>query len=87
MNLRQATRILLYSSDFCGYCKKAEAFFKNNGVQYEKLDVLTEEGEKAFDETKKKYNHKTIPMIFVNDEFIGGYDDLMKKVENGEYVV
>lgn len=49
--------------------------------------MTTEEGDVAYHETKTKYNFKTIPMIFVNDEFIGGYDALMSKVSNGEYVV
>lgn len=34
MNLREARKVVLFSSDFCGYCKKAEAFFKANGVKY-----------------------------------------------------
>ena len=30
------------------------------------------------------YNHKTVPIIFFNDQFVGGYDDfieLYKKIE------
>lgn len=33
-------------------------------------------------ELKKKYNWKTIPMIFVKGDFIGGYDDMMQKINN-----
>lgn len=67
MNLRHAKRLIMYSSEFCGFCKKAEAFFNNNGIKFQKISVLTEEGEEAFNAIKKKYNHKTIPMIVVND--------------------
>ena len=44
MNLKRVCSVEIYSSDFCHSCKKAEAFFKNNGVYYCKTDITSEEG-------------------------------------------
>lgn len=33
---------------------------------------------------KKKHNWKTIPLIFVKGQFVGGFSDLMEKIGKGE---
>ena len=87
MNLKKATKLLIYSSDFCPFCHKAEAFFRNNQLHFNRVDVLSDEGEQEVSKLKAKYGWPTIPMIFVNDTFIGGYSDMMKKLKSGELIV
>lgn len=41
-NMKQQCGIEVYSSEFCGYCKKTEAFFKKHGVSFCKMDVTSE---------------------------------------------
>lgn len=77
----KAMRIVMYGSDFCGFCKKAAAVFKKHNRQCEYIDTTTEKGAQLRSELSKKLNYHTIPMIFINDEFIGGYDDLKTKMD------
>jgi glutaredoxin len=42
-------KILLYALSTCAWCKKVKAFFKENGIEYEYIDV-----DLADDETRNK---------------------------------
>jgi len=51
---------------------------ENAGLKYEE-HVLTSSEE--FDELKARSGHMTVPQIFVGDVFIGGSDDLDRRLE------
>jgi glutaredoxin 3 len=69
-----AARIILYSADWCGYCARARRLLDAKGVQYEEIDVDVVEGARA--QMQVKSGRSTIPQIFINDQHIGGADDL-----------
>lgn len=35
----------------------------------------------------KRLNYNTIPMIFINDKFVGGYDELKAMVDKKELIL
>jgi glutaredoxin-related protein len=39
---------------------------------------------KQLSEAKEKYNWPTVPIIWKGDEFIGGFTDLQRLLEDGE---
>jgi len=55
---------------------RAKELFKDMGVEYEEKNVLDHQEEHA--KLAEKHNWLTVPMIFIGDEFIGGYDELAK---------
>lgn len=59
-------KIKIITGEDCIYCKKAKALLDQMMVQYEEIDVL--DADQVF---------KTVPQIFINDNRIGGYTDLM----------
>jgi glutaredoxin 3 len=69
-----AARIILYSADWCGYCARARRLLDAKGVQFEEIDVDVVEGARA--QMQAKSGRSTIPQIFINDQHIGGADDL-----------
>jgi glutaredoxin 3 len=69
-----AARIIMYSADWCGYCARARRLLDSKGAQYEEIDVDIVAG--ARQEMQAKTGRSTIPQIFINDEHIGGSDDL-----------
>jgi glutaredoxin 3 len=69
-----AARIILYSADWCGYCARARRLLDAKGVKYEEIDVDVVEGARA--QMQAKSGRSTIPQIFINDQHIGGADDL-----------
>ena len=77
-------RVLIYSKVPCPYCVRAKNFFTAKGVKFEEIDLSGKYDE--LDALKQRTGHMTLPQIFVNDEFIGGYDDLMERVNGGSLV-
>lgn len=70
-------QITIYTKDFCPYCTAAKDFFTTLGVEYTEKDIRDPQHQDEHMKLVEEYNHRTIPMILINDECIGGYDDLM----------
>lgn len=68
-------QITIYSTPVCPYCKRAKAVFDDLKLSYKEIDLA--EDEKLRNEMIEKYQWQTVPMIFVGEEFIGGYDDMI----------
>jgi len=81
----------IYGTKNCENCTKIKEFFnkkfkksKTVVVRYYDIDVLIKKKIiKNYCEFQEKMepfinNHKTVPIIFFNDTFVGGYDDFMQ---------
>ena len=74
--------ITMYSGPMCAFCDAAKRLLNRNNLEYKVIDVST--GPDLRDEMIKKPNGKrTIPQIFINDEHIGGYQELRDLEKNG----
>jgi glutaredoxin 3 len=69
-------KVLMYSTAVCPYCVRAEQLLKRKGVQeIEKIRVdLQPELRVAMME---KTGRRTVPQIYINGVYVGGYDDLV----------
>jgi len=68
-------KVLMYTTEVCPYCVRAEQLLKRKGVQViEKVRVDLQPEIRA--EMMKKTGRRTVPQIYINDEYVGGYDDL-----------
>jgi glutaredoxin 3 len=76
-----AARIIMYSTDWCGYCARARRLLDSKGAPYEEIDVDVVAGARA--EMQAKSGRSTIPQIFINDQHIGGADDLYALERDG----
>ncbi|MEO8343751.1 MAG: glutaredoxin 3 [Gallionella sp.] len=68
-------KVLMYSTATCPYCIRAEQLLKRKGVQQiEKIRVdIQPELRVAMME---KTGRRTVPQIYINDVYVGGYDEL-----------
>lgn len=68
-------KVLMYTTAVCPYCVRAEQLLKRKGVlEIDKVRVdLQPELRIAMME---KTGRRTVPQIYINDEHVGGYDDL-----------
>jgi len=70
-------KIIIYSSNNCGYCELAKNLLDSLNYQYQ--DINIQEIPDKRDEMLKRSNGKrTVPQIFISDLHVGGYDDLNK---------
>ena len=72
---KENIKILLYTKDGCSYCDMAKELLEENRINHEIVDL-------SFDlDLQKKLIDKTgqvtVPYVFVNDKFIGGYNNLL----------
>ena len=73
--------VKIYTKLNCKYCKSAKEFFKKHNIDYEEVVVRKDEIDSFKEENTKKWNVeiKSFPQILMNDEYVGGYDDLLNK--------
>ncbi len=71
----------IYSTKTCAYCTRAKRELANRGYSYvEKyIDNSPEYKKELFERLPTA---KTVPQIFYADKLIGGYDDLVRYLEN-----
>lgn len=66
--------IVVYTTKVCPYCVRAKQLLERKGASYKEVDVShDQEARMALVERTKQ---RTVPQIFINDQHIGGYDDL-----------
>lgn len=72
--------VKIYTSPTCPYCLMAKTFMKNNGIEFEEIDVSG--NEQVAMEIIKKSGHIGVPIIEVNGSYIAGFDEeeLKKKL-------
>ena len=64
--------VVLYATDWCGYCKKTREFFAANGIRYTEHDI--EKSSTALSE-HKKLGGNGVPLIVVGGEVINGWNE------------
>lgn len=76
-------KIEIYSTTYCPYCTRAKALMDAKDLDYTEIDVTGDDNARIA-LMEKSGGRKTVPQIFINDESIGGYDDLRALEENGK---
>lgn len=68
-------KIEIYTTNLCPYCVRAKELLKKKGQQYQEIDVSDNYELKA-KMAERTGGKRTVPQIFINDQHIGGCDDL-----------
>jgi glutaredoxin 3 len=75
-------KIKIYTTEHCPYCIAAKKLCESKGLEYQEID-LTHDFE-GLAKIKEKTGMQTVPQIFVNEEFIGGYTEFRQLNNSGE---
>ena len=76
-------KVEVYSSRHCPYCVMAKQLLDRKGVAYTEIRVDLDPTKRQ--EMIKKSRQRTVPQIFINDEPIGGYTDLVA-INNSQHL-
>ncbi|MCX6814289.1 MAG: thioredoxin family protein [Candidatus Aenigmarchaeota archaeon] len=68
----KAPKVKVYSTPTCPYCYMAKDFLKQNGVQFEDINVA--ENHQAAHEMIEKSGQMGVPVIEINGKMIVGFD-------------
>lgn len=70
-----AAKVEVYSSMWCPFCYRAKKLLKDKGIAFDEIDVDGDPKVRAAMRERAEGRH-TVPQIFINDEGIGGSDEL-----------
>lgn len=66
-------KIILYGTEFCPWCQRAEEFFEENKIKFKYIDVGKDK--ESGMEMIEKSGQKGVPVIEIDDEIIIGFDE------------
>lgn len=69
------TDITIYTTELCGYCRRAKALLNEKGVAFTEIDVSYDPAERAR-MMQRAGGRRTVPQIFIGAKHVGGCDDL-----------
>ena len=68
---RAQANVVLYATDWCGYCKQTKRFLDSKGIPFKEFDIEKDvEARKAYE----ALGGRGIPLIDVNGTLIRGFD-------------
>ena len=74
--------IIVYSTSWCQPCKLAKKLLYERGLDYQEIDI--EEKGWSREDLFEITGGRTVPQIVINDDTIGGYDDLIRLDQEGK---
>ena len=75
-------KVEIYCTEFCGYCTATRLLLKKRGLKFDEVLVSTDD--KARAEMQERSGSSSVPQIFINDQPIGGFDELYDLNESGD---
>lgn len=75
-------KVILYTKEQCPYCRLAKDLLSAKQVKFDEIRVDLDADE--LEKMVRLSNRRTVPQIFINDQPIGGYDDLAALAKSGK---
>ena len=73
-------KAIVYSKAQCGYCDMAKNLLKQKGIEFEEKRI--DSNVAILDELKEKVpSVRSVPQIFLDNEHVGGYNELRNKLQ------
>ena len=70
---------LVYSKKPCPYCEQAKTLLTRKNISYTELDITRTE---VLDKLRELVpGVKTVPQIFIDGTYVGGYTDLVERLK------
>jgi len=77
------TRIVLYTTPFCGYCRATKRLLADKGLAFHEIDVAFDE-EKCGEMVGRTAGMRTVPQIFIDSRHVGGHAELAALEREGK---
>ena len=77
-----SARVTVYTAPICGYCNAAKRLLQSKSIAYEAIDLGGDPARRA--QLVAETGWRTVPIILVDGELIGGYTELVAALRRGE---
>jgi len=75
--------VVMYTTQQCPFCVRAKALLRHKGVPFEEIDV-SDDDVLRLQMVERAGGRRTVPQIFINDQSIGGFEELYALEQQGE---
>ena len=74
--------VKIYSTNWCPYCANTKRFLDERDIEYEEINIEAEGMSR--EDIEKITGGRTVPQIVIDENPIGGYDDLVSLDSDGK---
>ena len=75
-------KAIVWSNVGCSFCEMAKTLLKQKGIEYEERNIAKDW--KIQDLLEAVPSARTVPQIFLDDKYVGSYDDLVEYLKNDQ---
>ena len=72
-------KAIVWSKNACPFCDQAKNLLKSKGIEFEERNVQTDWTKEQLLEAVP--NARTLPQIFLDDNYVGGFTELRKHLQ------
>lgn len=76
------SQVIIYTSAWCPYCIRAKQLLTSKGINFQEITVDGKLELRA--EMEEKAGSDTVPQIWINEQHIGGCEDLFALEQAGK---
>ncbi len=76
-------KVEIYTQFGCPYCHRAIALLKSKDIEFTEYDV-TMDSKKRAEMVERKPGARTVPQIFIDNQAVGGSDELAALERSGK---
>ena len=73
-------KAIVWSNVGCHFCEMAKTLLTQKGIEYEERNIAKDW--KIQDLLEAVPSARTVPQIFLDDKYVGSYDDLVEYLKN-----
>ena len=77
------SRVRVYTSRTCPFCVAAKRLLSSLGAEYEEV-LLDDRPELRAELSRANGNWRSVPMVFIGDDFIGGFEETARLHREGK---
>ena len=75
--------VTVYTMDRCPFCLQLKLFLKRKGVEF--TEINTSQHPEVLKMLQDETSFLTLPQVFVDDNFLGGYDNIIELHQKGKF--
>ena len=77
------SKVEIYTWQYCPFCIRAKSLLKKKNINFTEYKIDGDEDARAL-MTERAHGRRTLPQIFIDNEGIGGCDDLYTLENNNK---
>lgn len=72
----------MYTTNYCPYCRAAKSLLKGKNIVFDEVNIENDPAKRQW--LIQTTGQRTVPQIFINDQSIGGFEELKQLDQEGK---